>query len=428
MNYSEAIEYLFSLQVFGARPGLESTIHLAGLAGEPQRRLRFIHVAGTNGKGSTCAILESIYRAAGLRVGLFTSPHLVLFGERIQVNGQMIPEPHVARFVHAMKPWLATFTDETHPTFFEVVTVMALMWFAEQRCDVVIWETGLGGRLDATNIVTPLACAITNIGLDHQQWLGETHDAIAAEKAGIIKPGVPVVTAAEPGRGLEVVVETARRNGAPLTVMGSHESPPPIIDEAPLALLGEHQRRNATVALGVVAVLQNALPVAPQAIRHGLANVSWPGRLQRVQGQGGGTILLDGAHNLDGAQALAATLSRDFAEVPVTLIVGLLADKDWRSFAKTLVPLAARILVVPVKSPRGLPPAELAAACRESSCAESVSTAPSLAAALTQTADDRLQVITGSLYLVGEAMELLGLQATSGGTSERGLNDYAPKD
>src|SRR5207253_2249803 len=203
MTYSEAIQFLYDLRWFGTKLGLTNTFRLAALAGNPHQRLRFIHAAGTNGKGSTCAMLESIYRAAGLRVGLFTSPHLVSFGERIQVNRQNVGEQDVVRLLEEMqgflsKGWPGTLEPRSqpssHPTFFEVVTVMALKYFAEQNCDLVIWETGLGGRLDATNIVTPLASVITNIQYDHQKWLGNTLEEIAAEKAGIIKPGVPVVT------------------------------------------------------------------------------------------------------------------------------------------------------------------------------------------------------------------------------------------
>src|SRR3989441_7070129 len=219
MTYPEAIRFLYELRWFGLKLGLENTFRLAALAGNPQERLGFIHVAGTNGKGSTCAMLESIYRVAGFRVGLFTSPHLVSFRERIQVDRQLISDVEVIRLVSELQEWSRNFPAEAHPTFFEVVTVMALRYFAEQQCDLVIWETGLGGRLDATNIVTPLACVITGIDLDHQQWLGETLDQIAAEKAGIIKPSVPVVTGARPGRGLEVIAEGARQKNAPLTVV-----------------------------------------------------------------------------------------------------------------------------------------------------------------------------------------------------------------
>src|SRR5437868_7522762 len=226
ISYSESIEFLYGLRWFVAKFGLSNTLRLAELIGNPQNQLRFIHVAGTNGKGSTCAMLEAIYRAAGLRVGLYTSPHLVSFAERIQVNRELIPESDVVRFMNELRPLMNLFPADTTPTMFEVITVMALRHFEEQRCDLVIWETGLGGRLDATNIVTPLASVITNIGWDHQQWLGDTLDKIAAEKAGIIKPGVPVITGAAPGRGLEVIEDAARKTRAPVVVVKSTARPP----------------------------------------------------------------------------------------------------------------------------------------------------------------------------------------------------------
>src|SRR5215475_13021130 len=219
MTYSEAIQFLYSLRWFGTKLGLTNTFKLAGLAGNPHHQLRFIHVAGTNGKGSTCAMLESIYREAGLRVGLFTSPHLVSFGERIQVNREPIPESEVVSLVMEMQSLLKHFSIEEHPTFFEVVTVMALRYFSRQQCDLVIWETGLGGRLDATNIVTPLASVITNVQYDHQKYLGETLASIAAEKAGIIKPRIPIITATDAPEALPVIVETALGQESPLTVV-----------------------------------------------------------------------------------------------------------------------------------------------------------------------------------------------------------------
>src|SRR5208283_1364668 len=269
MNYAEAVQFLYSLRLFGAKFGLENTFKLAALAGRPQEKLRFIHVAGTNGKGSTCAMLESIYRAAGLRTGLFTSPHLVSFRERIQVNRQLIPEAAVIRLVGEMQPMFKQFPPGHHPTFFEVVTVMALKFFAEQKCDLVIWETGLGGRLDATNIVTPLAGVITNIALEHQQWLGDTLEKIAAEKAGIIKPGVPIITAAEEPEALAVIEKMAREKNAPLTIVGqasilspSKKAKNSETGRMPvLPLPGEHQKTNAALALAAVAVLQDKIPV-----------------------------------------------------------------------------------------------------------------------------------------------------------------------
>src|SRR6185503_2864506 len=230
-------------------------------------QLRFIHVAGTNGKGSTCAMLESIYRAARLRVGLFTSPHLVSFRERIQVNRQPINEADVARLVEEMKPPLREFSAEHHPTFFEVVTVMALRYFAEQQCNLVIWETGLGGRLDATNIVTPLACVITNVQLDHQQWLGETLEKIAHEKAGIIKRGVLVSTAVESGEALKVLLEVAREQNAPLNLITGSLAERPPMNDLDLPLLGEHQRLNATLAVNTARKLASQIPVSEAAIR-----------------------------------------------------------------------------------------------------------------------------------------------------------------
>ena len=213
MTYNEAIQFLHSLQMFGARPGLETTRHLAGLAGNPQEKLRFIHVAGTNGKGSVCAILESIYRQAGLRVGLFTSPHLVAFGERIQINRQLISEVDIVRLVAEARGWLKSFSSDAHPTFFEVVTAMALKYFAAQNCDLVIWETGLGGRLDATNIVHPALCAITNISHDHTAILGDTLALIATEKAGICKSGVLTLSAPQDPEALAAIEASAKAAG-----------------------------------------------------------------------------------------------------------------------------------------------------------------------------------------------------------------------
>src|SRR5437588_258928 len=277
MTYAEAIQFLYDLRWFGAKLGLENTLKLATLAGNPHHQLRFIHVAGTNGKGSTCAMLESIYRASGLRVGLFTSPHLVAFGERIQVNRQLIPENEIVRLVAEM-PALPAATD--HPTFFEVITVMALRYFAEQKCDLVIWETGLGGRLDAINIVTPLSSVITNIQYDHQKWLGETLANIAAEKAGIIKPGIPVITGADEPEAIQVIESIARRQNAPLTVVSPSEAQRLPLSAIELPLLGQHQRLNAALAIATVRALSSRISVSDDCIRAGLSRVHWAGRLQ----------------------------------------------------------------------------------------------------------------------------------------------------
>jgi dihydrofolate synthase/folylpolyglutamate synthase len=430
MTYAEAIQFLYGLRLFGAKFGLENTFKLAALAGNPQDRLRFIHVAGTNGKGSTCAMLESIYRAAGLRTGLFTSPHLVSFRERIQVNRQLISEDDVVRLVEELQPWLKQFSTDHHPTFFEVVTVMALNFFAEQKCDLVIWETGLGGRLDATNIVQPLASVITNIQFDHQQWLGDTLERIAAEKAGIIKPGVPVITTADEPEALAVIEKTAQEKNAPLVKVGqaSRLSPSEKAKKSEtgkmpvLPLPGEHQKLNAALAIATVETLQSEIPVSAAAVCTGLETVNWPGRLQSITRDSGQNILLDGAHNVAGAKALRSALDKNFTAARQTLILGVLQDKDWRHICETLAPMAARIFTVPVASERAADARELAAACRAANPAAEITACDSLRRALDLAASDRFVVVTGSLYLVGEALELLGLSPATG--DERALNEW----
>jgi dihydrofolate synthase / folylpolyglutamate synthase len=451
MTYADAIRFLYSLRWFGAKFGLENTFKLAALAGNPQNQLRFIHVAGTNGKGSTCAMLESIYRAAGLRVGLFTSPHLVAFGERIQVNRKLIGEDDVARLVVEMsglleQGWghadaatstLASADDRhveptaapphsasEHPTFFEVVTVMALRYFAEQKCDLVIWETGLGGRLDATNIITPLAGIITNIQYDHQKWLGETLASIGAEKAGIIKPGIPVVTGTEAPDALAVIEQTARNRNAPLVVVPPSETNRPPLDTIELPLLGHHQRMNAAVALAAVRVLDRLIPVGEDAIRNGLGRIHWPGRLQSVLLPSGQRVLLDGAHNVSGAEIFAAAFREFFPAVRPALVLGILRDKDWPAMCETLAPLAGRILLVPVHSERTAEPHGLAEVCCRANPSAQVVECASLAAALADTDADSFVAIAGSLYLIGEAMELLRLSPVKA-SDERGLNEWS---
>jgi dihydrofolate synthase/folylpolyglutamate synthase len=418
MTYAEAIQFLYSLRWFGTKLGLTNTLKLAELAGNPHHQLRFIHVAGTNGKGSTCAMLESIYRAGGLRVGLFTSPHLVAFGERIQINRRLIPETDVVRLLSELRLSLAKFSADEHPTFFEAITVMALRYFVEQKCDLVIWETGLGGRLDATNIVTPLASVITNIQYDHQKWLGETLSSIATEKAGIIKPGIPVITAADQPEALQVIQDTARAQNSPLTIVSASGQSIP----AP-PLLGSHQRTNAALAIATVDALSSQIPVNYETIREGLSQVNWPGRLQLVTSPSSQKFLLDGAHNIAGAQTLADALKEYFPGAKPVLILGILQDKDWNAICRILAPVASRILLAPVPSDRTANPAELLAACQRANPAISVHPYASLRAALSETTSDTFILITGSLYLVGEALEILQVSRTIS-HDERGLNEW----
>jgi dihydrofolate synthase / folylpolyglutamate synthase len=427
MSYSEAIKFLYSLSWFGAKFGLAITFKLAELAGNPQHHLRFVHVAGTNGKGSTCAMLESIYRAMGLRVGLFTSPHLVGFCERIQVNRRFISEPEVADLVSRMQPLLKEFTTADHPTFFEVATVMALRHFAVQKCDLVIWETGLGGRLDATNIVQPLLSVITNIQFDHQKYLGETLASIAAEKAGIIKARTPVVTGTDVPEALEVLRKTADTLQAPFIIVPRQAAHQPPLNTLSLPLLGEHQRMNAAVALAAVRQLRQTIPCTEPAERKGLSQVYWPGRLQLVTRPSGQKVLLDGAHNLSGAESLAAALRQDFPGTKPVLVLGILQDKDWTHMCQVLAPLASRLILVPVHSERTAQPHGLAEACHAANPQATVSECASVSEALAQTVATDFVAIAGSLYLIGEAMEVLHLSPASA-AGERGLNEWTVRE
>ena len=417
MSPRDAIQFLHGLTLFGSQFGLERPRQLAVLAGNPQDKLRFIHVAGTNGKGSTCAMLESIYRASGLRVGLYTSPHLVRFSERIQVNRQPIADADVARLVDELR-------DTTEAiTFFEFVTVMALKYFAEQKCDLVIWETGLGGRLDATNIVTPLASVITNIQFDHERWLGDTLAKIAAEKAGIIKPGVPVITGVDDAEALAVIEETARQNNSELTLVTPTDAQRAGLDEIKLPLLGSHQRLNAALALATVSALQSMLPVSSTAIHTGLAQVRWPGRMQLVELPDGRKILLDGAHNPAGAETLRAALVEYFPNARPALILGALADKDSGSMCEVLAPLAQRVWCVRVGSERTADSERLADSCRRANPNAEVHACASLADAWRAAVDESFVVIAGSLYLIGEALDLMQLNAPAS-TDEKRLNEW----
>ena len=429
MTVADALAYLHSLQQFGFQPGLASTRRLAGLVGDPHHRLSFIHVAGTNGKGSVCALLESVYRASGRRVGLYTSPHLIRFGERIQINRTLLPDTELARLTDRLKAAIDAENSRgtesvLTPTFFEFTTVLALLWFAEQAVDLVIWETGLGGRWDATNIVTPLASVITNVALDHQRILGSTTAAIAAEKAGIIKPNVPVLTAAEDFDARAVIEFRARELEVPFLVVGPSDV---ATFRHELGLLGAHQRINGALAAATVRLLRAWLPVSDEQLAEGLATVQWAGRLQRIQ-RGNQTLLLDGAHNRAGIAALKRALEEHFPGQRPTLVLGMLADKDWPEMAAALTPCARRILTAPVASPRTVTAEALREACLAAEVPRPVKAVGSLAEALKNCAPDPWVLITGSLYFVGEALAHLEASGAppTGITQEQRLNDWLP--
>jgi dihydrofolate synthase/folylpolyglutamate synthase len=404
MTCPEALRYIHSLGRFGLKPGLERVRLLCAALGDPQARLRCVHVAGTNGKGSTCAMLAGIARAAGLKAGLYTSPYVTEFRERIQVNGEMIPEAALCRWTKTLRNIAQTLPEPV--TEFEFVTALAFAWFAEQRCDAVILEVGLGGRWDATNLVeAPLCSVITKISLDHTEVLGDTLAKIAAEKCGIIKPGRPVVTACEqPPEALAVIRESARANAAPLTAPRGEEcrllGATLAGSEAMLAglrvfvpLLGRHMCHNALTAVYTARLL--GWP--DEAIREGVAQATLPARIEVVSRKP--LILLDGGHNPDGARVLAATLAQLCPGTKFCALCGMMADKDAGEFLRILRPHIAKMVTVRPRSPRALPARALARLAREAGVDDAVpADSPEHALRLAEYP----LLVCGSFYLAGE--------------------------
>ncbi len=423
MTYEAATDYLQSLGQFGMELGLDRIAALCELAGNPQQGLKLIHVAGTNGKGSTCAFLESVYRTAGFTTGLYTSPHLVSFTERIQIDRQNISEEEVSALVSRIKPWVDTLGSQQQPTFFEFVTLMALCHFAQKKPDVVIWETGLGGRLDATNIVTPILSLITNIQLDHQQWLGTTLVEIAREKAGIIKPGVPVLLGpVSPEVYQEIEIIAQANESRLMTLNDSSSRIGSLMDQLTLPMLGRHQRINAALAAQAIMALDPYYPIGFDDLKTGLCSTYWPGRLQRVQSDEGRELLLDGAHNPAGIHSLCETLEEEFPERKITLIFGVLEDKDWRLMARELGAFATRIITVPVPSPRTVSTLELSGYLKEVFPNRSVIPADSLAQAMQAASTAPFILVAGSLYLIGETLAFL-----NGHSAQHDLNQWTMK-
>lgn len=416
-----ALQYLYDLRLFGTKLGLDNPRRLAAHFGSPQNDLKLIHVAGTNGKGSVCAMLESIYRNAGYKVGLFTSPHLVQFGERIQVDRSPLSDEALVALVNQIQQACAELPEDLHPTFFEVVVVMGLLHFRSQGCDLVIWETGLGGRLDATNIVTPLLSIITNVSLDHQKWLGETEAEIAREKAGIIKPEIPVVHGLSSGPAQQVVHEQATALEAPLYPVTSQEIES-LVGDRSVALLGTHQQHNAAIALQAVRNLNGSLPVSESAETQGLRTVQWPGRLQMIH-RGDQDLLLDGSHNDASVEALCQFLDSEWSAKRVPIIFGVLEDKGIERWLGKLVERATEFFLVPVPSGRGMAPEQLAEAIRTMDPTLRITLCENVGQSLDLTAPGNSHVLLcGSVYLIGEALGLLGKYTVN--QTHRALNDW----
>jgi dihydrofolate synthase/folylpolyglutamate synthase len=394
--------YLDSLQPFAMRLGLERMERALDALGHPERTFRVLHVAGTNGKGSTCAMAAQALFEAGHRTGLYTSPHLVRFNERIALDGGPIEDEALERLTRTIRrvcPWHDGGAPGDRLTYFEFATLLALLHFSEAGADAVVLEVGLGGRFDATNAVRPAACAVSRIGLDHTELLGDTLAAVAREKAGIFKPGVPgVVAYAQPSEAMEVLRVEAERRGAPLTV--ASQSYPGLI-----ALAGQHQRGNAALAAAALRLLDAAGILVPdEAVARGIARARWPGRLETVEG-----VLLDGAHNPDGAAALASALPALHPGRPVELVFGVLADKDHRGMLGALAPAVRGLHLVEPRSPRARPTATYRDLARGlvPLVHEHGAVDEAIACARRSAGGDGLVCVAGSLYLVGEARALL---------------------
>ena len=396
MSYPEAITWLFSTQLFGIKLGLDGPRELLRqYLAFPARGVKVIHVAGTNGKGSTCAFIDAVARASGLRTGLFTSPHLIDYRERIKVAGAEISEDDCTRHLIALRQLCESL--ETHPTFFEITLALAMRYFAETECELIVLETGMGGRLDATTAVPADVAVITPIGLDHTQWLGDTIAAIAGEKAGIICAEKPIISAPQVDDAARVIAMHANEMRAPLTVI---EEP---LQGYNLSLIGTHQPWNAALALA--ALHAAGISLRYDAVQYGLSHTQWPGRFEIISSEGK-TIVLDGAHNPHAAQVLVETWRQQYSQEPAALIFSAVASKDVRGVLTLLAPLACRIFLCPVNSPRALSHEELLDAMPADN--NNVETHDSFTQALDAARQhDSPILIAGSLYLVGQARAFL---------------------
>ncbi len=444
MNYQEAINYLYSLghETLAMKLGLNSIRRLSKAFDEPHKKFPAAHIAGTNGKGSTAAMVASIARAAGWRIGLYTSPHLVSITERIRVDDGEIAPDDFARLAtdvrRASEELVAEGIFRAPPTFFEQLTMIGFLHFADQGVDLAVVEVGLGGRLDATNICEPVVTAITPVGFDHQQYLGDTLASIAGEKAGIVKSGVPVVIAPQADEAKQAIMARCEELNAPII-----EAADPFEVEAAngddvmqvgqyqfryrssrgeydarLSLRGRHQITNARVAIHIAEQLNDAgFDVSTEAIIEGLGRVEWPGRLELIQAlPETASLLLDGAHNEAGARVLADFLDEHFRDTPITLVFGAMVDKAIAAMAEIVFPRAQRIILAKIANVRAAEPSAMAEATaglnRNVICAGNV--AEALTEAWRVTSPEGLIVVCGSLFLVGEVKQLLVQSASIG--------------
>jgi len=399
MDYARSVKYLESFWKFGIKPGLQRIDRLLAKLGDPHKSLKCVHVAGTNGKGSVCAMTASVLREAGYKVGLYTSPHLMSYRERFKINGKDITEKKFSSYVSKIRKVLKSYKkNDGLPTEFEILTAVAFKYFADEKVDIAVIEAGLGGRLDSTNVITPLVSVITNVGLDHTEVLGNTIKKIAAEKAGIIKKGVPVVTAAT-GAALDMILTTIIRRGAIFCAPTTRRA------RVNLPLYGHHQQINAAVAVGVARELtRQGFGISEDHIRKGLKRTNWPARFQIIRKRP--FLVIDGAHNPPGAEALKAALKKRFPSKKIILILGILSYKDHKMIVSILAPLAKLVIAARPDSRFALDPEVIAKEVKSRTnnvvVANNVKTA--LKTALSQAGGNDVVCVAGSLITAGSAL------------------------
>ncbi len=440
LSYQQALDFIFDYVDYekqarftydAATLDLSRMVRLLALLGEPHRRFRSVHIAGTKGKGSTAAMSEAILRAAGFRTGLYTSPHLHTFRERIRVDGQLLSREEVVTLVEQCRPAIEAVEGITT---FEIITALGFLYFAQQEVQWAVLETGLGGRLDATNIVLPEITAITTLSLDHTYLLGDTLALIAGEKAGIIKQGVPLVCAPQATEAMQVIEAVCCERKAELILVGRDWSwervtadvtgqtihvsrqtggqhPPVAHNKLRIPFLGQHQLLNATMAVALMATLrQRGIEIPDSAVREGLAQTRWPGRLETLQQHP--LVVVDSAHNPDSVAKLAAALGEWFPHERMALVFGASADKDTQTMLETLLPLSDYVITTQARHPRATDPHQLAqAAASLLKAGQLLTVSSSVAGAVEQSlawaGPSDLVCATGSIFVVGEVREAL---------------------
>ncbi len=416
-EYDEALRWLFKLQRFGVKLGLDNMRELLGHLGNPHEKFRSIHVAGTNGKGSVCTFLSSALKEAGYKVGMYTSPHVLRYNERMQINGEEITDERMMEYINRIRPIAERMGEESavnHPTFFEFTTAIGFSYFADEDVDITVVEVGMGGRLDATNLIAPEVAVITHLALEHTEHLGKTLERIAKEKAGIIKPGVPVISAEEN----PVVRRICEERGCELTIV-EEQYPYERISfdtsgqrmwigdpeqEFEIRLLGAYQLQNAATAYAVIDLLRKGeYDVPDEAVRRGFARAKWPARLEVVRQKP--TVIIDSSHNPDGMRNLKDALLEITKNDHITFVVGVMSDKDVSTMLEAIAPVAGRIICSKPGYWRAMDPEDIGGEARR--FVDDVEVVPSVPEAIERAVslsdDDDVVCITGSVFMAGDA-------------------------